>query len=204
MPRLPAYLFYVADYRADTRHLSPMQHFAYREILDEIFLSGQHQFPPSVLDEDIFLRSLCKPDSEEQWRETRHVLLDGPRALLQLEDGKITQKRMAIEVEKAIKRYERSSKANRARWGIAEQGEDEENAATVKPGPISSNGNGSGYLKRGQYQFLAADYGKWREENSSLFVGMTQEAWERAFELRFGLTWKQFERERDHHTGKDP
>lgn len=116
MPRLDWYAFYVADYRADTRHLTREQHFAYREFLDEIFIAGQHESPASIPDDDDYLKFLARAASDDEWRMTRHVLIDGPRALLRRENGRLLQGRMSHEVEKALARSRKATTANEARW----------------------------------------------------------------------------------------
>lgn len=201
MPRLPFYAFYVADYRADTRHLTPMQHFAYREILDEIFLSGQHRFPPSIPDDDKFLRLLCKPNSDEEWRETRDALIDGPRAPLRSENGRITQKRMTIEVKKALVRAEKSLNANRARWGLPDHPEGSDRASTVKSGPISGNGNGHEHMSKRQFVLIASKIREWTREKQGLLVGAHPEEWEEAFRREFGFSSAFWEAEKTFQNG---
>src|SRR5512139_1261716 len=186
MPRLDWYAFYVADYRADTRHLTPMQHFAYREIIDEIFLSGQHHEPPSIPDDDDYLQSIARPSSPEEWAQTRHVLIDGPRALLTVEDGRLYQKRVSHEVRKALERAERGQKGAKVRWA----GRAPENAAT------GSSGNGNGHMSEQQYTWLATRIGKWRIDNAPRFVGLADSSeFYRAFELEIGISWERWQSE---------
>lgn len=195
MPRLDWYAFYVADYRADTRHLTPMQHFAYREIIDEIFLSGQHEYPPHVPDDDGFLIALCRPNSPEEWQQTRHVLIDGPRALLKAESGIITQKRVTHEVQKALERAFKAKKAASGRW---RDGGDGENGVAVP-----KNG-GNGHMSDSQYAFLASAIGKWKSENSWQWAGATDDsAFERAFMAQFGMKWQKWQAEVEKHAQSD-
>lgn len=135
MPRaLSFYGFYPGDYRADTRHLNRAQHFAYREIMDEIFMSGQERDPPSIPDDDDFLAELCRAESPAEWATTRRVLIDGPRALLQRENGRISQRRMTAEIEKALGLSEKRREAAAKRWrGRTETGRHDANEAQDVP-----------------------------------------------------------------------
>lgn len=200
MPRLDWFAFYPADYDADTWYLSPMQHFAYFQILKTIFLSGQHVTPPSIPDDDKFLQKLCKPASVAEWSETREVLIDGPRALLRSDGGNLTQKRMSAEIAEAIRRSQHGQTAARARWGASRQGATPETAATVKSGPKSGNGNGSDHLSKRQFAYLASQIRKWRDENGTLLTGSTSEEWERAFQLAFGFDSSFWQSETEFHS----
>lgn len=198
VPRLDWYAFYVADYRADTRHLSPMQHFAYREIIDEIFLSGQHEDPPSIPDDDSYLTGICRPQSAEEWATTRQVLIDGPRALLKSENGRLTQKRVSHEVEKALARADKAYKAAGARWGA---GSDRDHAPAVKPSPLKekSNGNGAEHMSRKQFLYFCSRVNRWRETARETLAGGTDADWNAAFLREFGMSWSLWEAELRHH-----
>lgn len=198
MPRLDWYAFYVADYRADTRHLSPMQHFAYRELIDEIFLSGQHEDPPSVPDDEGYLLAICRPGTPSEWEETRHVLIDGPRALLRSDGGRLTQKRVSHEVAKAVARTRKAKTAADGRWAHPRP----ENAPQVTPAP--KNGNGNGHMSDRQYLFFASRIGKWQTENAWKWVGASDASdFERAFATEFGLPWSKWKAEQDYRAEAD-
>jgi len=56
------YKFNVADYRKDTVHLSPTEHYIYRQLIDTYYLDERpvHSDPKAVL------RRLCLPSTDEQ------------------------------------------------------------------------------------------------------------------------------------------
>lgn len=204
MPRLDWYAFYVADYRADTRHLTPMQHFAYRELLDEIFLAGQHEQPPSISSDDDYLRSICRPNSDDEWTTTRRVLINGPRALLKLEDGRLYQKRMSHEVEKALTRSEKAKAAIETRWEKARSNAPESTnspKAIATHGPngdraATGRGNGSALkLTDSQWVFIATRAGKWMDEHRELWSGEEwPRGWEGQFKRSVGVSYADYER----------
>lgn len=184
MPRLDWYAFYVADYRADTRHLTREQHFAYREMLDEIFLAGQHELPASIPDDDEFLKGLARAISSEEWAQTRHVLIDGPRAPLKSENGRITQKRMAHEVEKAIQRSSKAKTAAGARWEQAKQ--------PIRP----PSGTEDGHMTDGQFAHYMKLIDEWVD---NVPKSVDEDAFAAAFSARFGFSFDRWDAECMYH-----
>lgn len=199
MPRaLWTYPWAPADYRADTRHLTREQHVAYREILDEIFLSGQHESPPSIPDDDRLLESIAMAKNSSEWKEIRAVLIDGPRAVLQSQCGRISQKRMTAEIERALDKCQKAQQSARTRWAekSPERSPDAPGSTnrTERGSHHAGNGNGQA-MSRKQYLFFATKIGKWKLENEHLFVGNDGLVFEAAFQREFGLTWQAWQRE---------
>lgn len=184
MPRLDWYAFYVADYRADTRHLSREQHFAYREMLDEIFLAGQHELPASIPDDDEYLKGLARASSPEEWSTTRHVLIDGPRAFLLSSGGRITQKRMAHEVDKALQRSSKAKTAAGSRWDKAK--------ADIRP----QSGTEDGHMTASQFNHYRTMIDDW---NDSVPLTVGDSAFDAAFRARFGFSFDRWDAECMHH-----
>lgn len=204
MPRaLWTYPWAPADYRADTRHLTREQHAAYREILDEIFLSGQHESPPSIPDDDRLLESVAMAKSAKEWKEIRAVLIDGPRAVLQSQSGRISQKRMTAEITKALAKCEKAQQSARARWSekSPERSPLDDTATNAAKQDSHHGGNGHGQtMSRKQYLFFATKIGKWRLENQHLIVGASDSAeFDAAFLREFGMSWTEWQREQAIH-----
>lgn len=101
--KLNFYAWHAFDYRADTAHLSRAADYAYRRILDEIFITAQASC--QIVDDDAYLRALCRATSAE-WAEIRNALIDGGRALLSKRDGHIYSPRLEAEIRKAQKKAE--------------------------------------------------------------------------------------------------
>jgi len=125
------------DYRSKTSHLTPYADLAYRRILGEIFV--HHQDTGEIPDDDILLRQLSGfPD---QWPETRHILIDGPRPVLEKTDhGTLRNSRMAEEIDKARRsRQQRIDARNAPRRKAGVDDEPDDNATAVER---PSNGRG--------------------------------------------------------------
>lgn len=197
MPRrLFCFMWHPGDYRADTRHLTCLQHGAYREIIDEIFWSGQDHDPPSIADDDAAIARLTKLTVEE-WREMRPVLVDG--ALLVARDGRLSQKRLAAEISKALDKCEKNRANAAKRW----QERPETALESTNPPKDVPEGGGNGHgqhMSRKQYLFFATKIGKWQADSQHLFIGASDtKAFEAAFHREFGLTWKAWQREQAIH-----
>lgn len=78
-----------SSYLADTQHLSLLQHGAYLLILMTMWRAGGW-----IDDDDRKLATICKT-SVKKWRQ----ISEDVRALLIVEDGKLSQKRLLSEVE---------------------------------------------------------------------------------------------------------
>ena len=203
MPRsLSFYGWYPADYRADTRHLTREQHFAYREILDEIFLTGQDETPPSIPDDDAMLMEICRAASAEEWAETRRVLIDGARGLLRSENGRIVQRRMTAEIERAHELSGKRRTAARKRWDARAETARHDEKEPERVGSHGGNGHGAPTMSVKQFRFYAGRVSKWLDENRDRFVGGGEQGsklFDAAFERGVGITWKDWQREKAIH-----
>lgn len=112
--KLDFFAWYPAAYRADTRHLTREEHFAYREIIDEIFLSDQETC--RIKDDDEYLREICRATPDE-WKTIRRTLIDGPRALLTRKGRFIHSRRLTEEIERAKDKTQKRRDAANQRWG---------------------------------------------------------------------------------------
>lgn len=101
------YQFNIADYRKDTIHLTPIEHYAYRQLLDQYYLTEQ----PIPLDEDKVMRSLCVRIADDM-QAVRNVLQD---FFLKTENGYI-HKRCEIEIEAYHAKSKSASESAKARW----------------------------------------------------------------------------------------
>lgn len=95
----------IADYRKDTRFLTKLQHWAYRELLDEYYLSEQ---PITNNEKDLFWRMGATTDEEQQAIKT---VLNG--FFEQTEDGFI-HKRCDVEIQIYKGIAEKRSRAGKA------------------------------------------------------------------------------------------
>lgn len=91
------------DFVKDTRHLSVEDRGAYQEILDQIVILGQDADPPALPDDDRAVANMLGW-SVAKWRKTKARLCEGPLAVLIASGGRISQVRIAIEIEEARKR----------------------------------------------------------------------------------------------------
>jgi uncharacterized protein YdaU (DUF1376 family) len=102
-----------ADFVAQTRHLSVEDRGAYHEICDQIVILGQDQEPPSLPDDDTALANMLGW-SVAKWRKTKARLCEGPLAVLEIANGRLTQVRTAFEVLEAKERIAKASIAGQA------------------------------------------------------------------------------------------
>ena len=101
------YQFNIADYRKDTIHLTPIEHYAYRQLLDQYYLSEQ----PITLDENALMRSLCVRIADDM-QAVRNVLND---FFLKTDKGYI-HKRCDVEIEAYHAKSKSASDNAKARW----------------------------------------------------------------------------------------
>lgn len=204
MPRdLNFYAWYPADYRADTRHLNRAEHFAYREILDEIFLSGSRSDPPGLMDDDAYLMRLCKAESAEEWAQTRYTLIEGPNPLLQRDRyGWISQRRLTAELIKARDARGKRQAAAAKRW---EKPAPDRSGSTNGHGEVpehGGNGHGAPTMSEAQFLFYAGKVAKWMDEKRDLYHGGSSapgSAFARDFENSIGISWQRWLREQEMH-----
>ena len=103
--KLEWFSWYPALFRADTQRLTRDERHAYRDLLDEMFVTDQATC--SLPDDDELLARIVGRTVEE-WRAMRAALLDGSRPLLKKRRGQVYSKRLLAEVRKA---REKSDKA---------------------------------------------------------------------------------------------
>lgn len=116
---LPQYFYDPKDFRADTRHLTPAQRDAYREILDEIWIKFQAK-GCSIPDEPRILAQLLGL-SEPEWIELREIFVESPWAVLKADRGRLYSKRLREEYALALDRHSRAHKGSTARWRTRKQ-----------------------------------------------------------------------------------
>lgn len=95
----------IADYRKDTRFLTKLQHWAYRELLDEYYLSER---PITKNEKDLFWRMGATTDEEQNAVKT---VLQG--FFEETEDGFI-HKRCDVEIQIFKEYVEKKSRAGKA------------------------------------------------------------------------------------------
>ena len=95
----------IADYRKDTRFLTKLQHWAYRELLDEYYLSEE---PITKNEKDLFWRMGATTDEEQ---EAIRTVLTG--FFEEAENGFI-HKRCNVEIQIFKKIIEKKSRAGKA------------------------------------------------------------------------------------------
>ena len=98
------YQFNIADYRKDTQHLSPIEHYIYRELMDWLYLDEQ----PIPKDMHKILRRLRL--SNDHSTDVEQVLEE---YWTEREDGYV-QERVLFEINEYKRRIENASKAGKA------------------------------------------------------------------------------------------
>ena len=112
--RLEFYAWYAGDFRRDTQHLTRDERAAYREILDEIFITDQEEC--SLPDNDEYLARIVQRPLDE-WKMMRFALLDGPKPLIGKRlDGRIFSARLQEEIRIAQQKSDIQSKRSRDYW----------------------------------------------------------------------------------------
>lgn len=111
--KLDFYAWYPGDFRQDTQHLTREERWAYRDILDEIFVS--HQDACSLPDDDAHLCRVVGRSLDE-WKTMRHALLDGPEPMLKKFRGRVSSARLTEEIDKAKVKSGIRAEAAHSRW----------------------------------------------------------------------------------------
>ena len=101
------YQHFIGDYRRDTRHLTLLEHGAYRELLDQYYLSEE----PIPLDESKLMRLLSARQDDEQ-QAIKNVLND---FFVSTDRGYI-HKRCDIEIAEYHSKSQSASANAKARW----------------------------------------------------------------------------------------
>ena len=105
MAALPYMQFYVADYLADTMHLTMEQHGAYLLLMMNYWQTGK-----PLPDDDERLQCICKANAE-QWQNLRPRLQE----FFQVTDGYWYHKRIEADLEKVHAKSESARKAAQSR-----------------------------------------------------------------------------------------
>jgi len=95
----PYMQLYVADYLGDTQHLTTEQHGAYMLLLMTMWRQGG-----SLPEDDRMLARVARV-SARRW----HLIRAEVMAFFDVEDGKVTQKRLVEEYQKAVSKSEKRS-----------------------------------------------------------------------------------------------
>lgn len=111
--KLDFYAWYPGDFRKDTQHLTRDERHAYRDIIDEIFVSNQTG--GWLHDDDALLARVVQRTAEE-WRTMRHALIDGTRPLLKKKGDRLYSTRLLREIRKARVKSKQASDAAYAKW----------------------------------------------------------------------------------------
>lgn len=98
---------FIGDYRADTSHLSLLEHGVYRQLLDQYYLSEL----PITLDENKLFRTLSAR-TEDEIKAIKNVLED---FFIKTENGYI-HKRCDIEIEAYQAKSQTASQSAKKRW----------------------------------------------------------------------------------------
>jgi len=110
--RLDYYAWHARTYAANTSHLSREADYAYRRILDHIFIHDQEKC--RVVDDEETLIAIARCTVDE-WPAIRRALIDGPAALLKKRGNWIHSPRLVEEIEKAKDKSQKYSKNARSR-----------------------------------------------------------------------------------------
>ncbi len=104
MSAAPFMQLYVGDYLGDTQHFTTEQHGAYLLILMTMWRAGGE-----LPDDDAKLARIARL-STARWVKIKAEIVE----LLDVADGKVTQKRLRAELEKAREKSQKRSEAGRA------------------------------------------------------------------------------------------
>ena len=132
---LPWFPFDVEAWLKDTAPLTIEEEGAYIRLLAHMWTRAKADGECALLDDDKYLARLAKT-TVRAWRDIREILVDNPNQVyFHAEDGRITQKRMLLEFEKACARSEtaRNNVMNRYRDrndGDLTEGDDGQNSPT--------------------------------------------------------------------------
>lgn len=114
--KLDFYAWYPGHFRQDTQHLTRDERAAYRDILDEIFLTNQ-KGGWLVDDDDLLARVVQR--TPEEWKGMRRVLIDGARPLLKKRGNRIYSRRLGREIRKARSKSKQAKAAAVLKWRSA-------------------------------------------------------------------------------------
>lgn len=131
---LQHYPYFPDDFQRKTRHLSLVQKGAFRELLDEMWLTNQ--VDGTIPDDPTYCANVLRVTTAE-WAELRAVLVEGPRPVLSVKHGKLSSRRLQEELAIAKRKVgiardggKASGQSRRGRSRVA--GTDDE--PTLNPG----------------------------------------------------------------------
>lgn len=101
------YQFNIADYRKDTMHLTPIEHYIYRALMDTYYLSET----PLTLDHAELMRTHCLRNADDM-QALCAVLKD----FFIMDETGYTHKRCDIEIEAFHTKSKSASESAKARW----------------------------------------------------------------------------------------
>lgn len=107
------YPYFPDDFQRKTRHLTLLQKGAFRELLDEMWLTNQDD--GTIPDDPTYCANVLRV-SESEWMEIRAVLVDGPRPVLSSDNGRLYSRRLQEELDNA-KRLVSVARENGKRGG---------------------------------------------------------------------------------------
>jgi len=108
---LPHYPYFPDDFQRKTRHLSLVQKGAFRELLDEMWLTNQ--IDGTIPDDPTYCANVLGV-SPTEWADLRSVLVEGPRPVLGVKHGKLFSRRLQEELDLAKRRVLAGREAGRA------------------------------------------------------------------------------------------
>lgn len=92
------YPYFPDDFQRKTRHLTLTQKAAFRELLDEMWLTNQ--VDGTIPDDPTYCANVLRI-TEAEWLEIRQTLVEGPRPVLGCEDGRLYSRRLQEELDAA-------------------------------------------------------------------------------------------------------
>jgi uncharacterized protein YdaU (DUF1376 family) len=111
--KLEFFAWYAGTYAAATTHLTREADYAYRRILDHIFIHEQESC--RVADDDEMLMAISRCSARE-WKAIRRALIDGPSPLLRKDGDWIYSDRLAEEIAKAKDKSRKRKQAADDMW----------------------------------------------------------------------------------------
>lgn len=181
--QLPYYPYFPDDFQRKTRHLTLLQKGAFRELMDEMWLTNQDD--GTIPDDPTYCANVLRI-SVPEWESIRAVLVDGPRPVLSSVGGALSSGRLSEELERAKGRV--LTARQNGRGGPRSNGK-----AVAKQRP--SNGPAVAQQQRSNGEApaeLAGDVtkeGKKRESKASVSVPLTDE--------QFAALWSLVPRKQD-------
>jgi uncharacterized protein YdaU (DUF1376 family) len=159
---LDFYAWHASVYASKTTHLSREADYAYRRILDHIFIHDQERC--RVVDDEATLIAIARCTTDE-WPAIRRALIDGPAALLRKQRGYIYSDRLVEEIEKAKDKSEKRSLAAKGirSTNVEQLSEDCSQSASMSLSNSSSQSQVEGLEEAGEFNAREAFDRFWAE-----------------------------------------